>query len=250
MIRIGPGTMSRGRQCLAPRMLGVAVIVVLGGCDSGPYFPQPDFDRPSTAGFAADPERSDAPGRTDRVASSRPPGQDATVVRSMDEQPVEGPGPEPPQARRPGATSPAEEPRPGGTDRPPDRGAVAIIDAIAATVTELRQGEDGVSRISVTTLRNQSRSTREEFHTMRTGLMEVLTAAGRERRIVFTDAQELPVQYHLEGAAYRLNDRRQEKWELFLHLRQDDDGLLIWEPLAPVRVGMEVDGRARILEER
>lgn len=124
------------------------------------------------------------------------------------------------------------------TRAPPDPGAAEIVGSIVSTLHELRQGEDGVTRIGLTALHNQSRATYEDFDVMRRGLMAQLTRAGRDFRVVFTDAEEIAVQYHLEGAAYRLEGDGSERWELFLHLLQDDDGLLVWEPAGTVRVSM------------
>jgi len=230
------------RRRARPLLWGAVAIMALAECTSVYPTRQSDFDPRSPAGLTAAPDR-------DRTAM--PPANDSARTpidpgaRSADDT-----QPRTTRTEAPPEQAPPQRDEPARRLAAIDPGAAAVIDSIEAMAGQLRQGEDGVSRIGLTALRNQSRSTRDEFQAMRQALMETLTRAGRRRRIVFTDAQEMAVQYYLEGAAYRLDEGAAGRWELFLHLRQEEDGLTIWEPAGPLRVAMEADGSARILEER
>ena len=216
-------------------------MIALPGCMSAYPRRGADYEPQSPAGLTAAPDQ----GRTTEPANdlARPPADSGTdSASSVQVMRTETSPPPDSDAQQ----SPPPRDEPARTIAPIDPGAAMVVDSIASTAGGLRQGEDGVTRIGLTALRNQSRSTRDEFQTMRNALMEALTRAGRARRIVFTDAQEMAVQYYLEGAAYRLDDGQAGRWELFLHLRQEEDGLTIWEPPGPLRVGVEADGTVRI----
>ena len=117
-----------------------------------------------------------------------------------------------------------------------DSGASEILQSMLGSMGDPLQGEDGITRIGLYSMRNQSRGDRDTFETMRDVLMDSLTRAGQSGRIFFTDAQEVALQYRLEGTAYLLGNNHTPRWELYLQLHREEDGKLVWEPEGVIRI--------------
>jgi hypothetical protein len=128
------------------------------------------------------------------------------------------------------------EVRPHEPPLPPESGALALITSMTAAMPDRETDEQGLTRIGLHFLRNQSRADTGEFDIFTRRLAELLSAAGRQSSVTFTTSADEPVQYELLGAAYLITVGGFDQWELFLRLCPAEESWTIWENEVPVRV--------------
>jgi hypothetical protein len=119
---------------------------------------------------------------------------------------------------------------------PPEPGALALVASMTASMPGRETDEQGITRIGVHYLRNQSRADTAEFEAFTRRLADLLTAAGRQLSVVFITSYDEPVQYELLGAAYLITADGFDQWELFLRLCPAEESWTVWENDVPVRL--------------
>ncbi|MDY7107611.1 MAG: hypothetical protein SYC29_03150 [Planctomycetota bacterium] len=119
---------------------------------------------------------------------------------------------------------------------PAEPGALALVASMTAAMPDRETDDEGVTRIGIHFLRNQSRAEASEFDAFTKRLAELLSAAGRSLSVSFTTAGDEPVQYELLGAAYLITADGSDQWELFLRLCPAEESWTVWENEVPVRV--------------
>ena len=135
----------------------------------------------------------------------------------------------PPSVARPDNQSVTFRPEPA------DPGAVDLVNSLLDDLPFPRRGPDGWTVIGCSNLRNQSRSSRDEYLTFRKRLADLLSQAGRPHRLRFTVNAEAGIQYELNGTIYLITNGL-DQWELFLSLTEHRQNQIIWEPAGAVRV--------------
>lgn len=125
---------------------------------------------------------------------------------------------------------------------PSDPGAVALVNSMLIDLPSPRRGPDGWTVIDCSNLRNQSRSSRDEYLTFRIRLADLLSQAGRPHRLRFTVSREADIQYELNGTIYLITNGL-DQWELFLSLTEHRLNQVIWEPSGTVRILRRPDSR-------
>jgi len=146
------------------------------------------------------------------------------------------------QTRRGELSGERPQPRRPAADRTydvPDAGATMVVGAIASRLPDRPVDARGVTRIGIRELRNQSRCRHEEFVAFVHRLASLLSSAGRDDRIRFTaEVPEAgdPIHYELSGTAYLVTRDGFDQWELFLRIRDAEDGILVWQARGPMRV--------------
>jgi hypothetical protein len=114
--------------------------------------------------------------------------------------------------------------------------ARALVEQMLSLIQDRRVGDDGVTHIGVSMLRNQSRATTAEFNNFCQRLANILTSASPDAKVQFTASAGAAVQYQLMGAAYLATFQGFDLWELFLSLSPADKDLAIWSAIGPVHV--------------
>jgi hypothetical protein len=119
---------------------------------------------------------------------------------------------------------------------PTEPGALALVASMTAGMPGRAVDEQGITRIGLHYLRNQSRADAEEFDRFTARLADLLSAAGSHLSTAFTTSLDEPVQYELLGTAYLITADGFDQWELFLRLSPAEESWTIWQTDAPVRV--------------
>jgi hypothetical protein len=114
--------------------------------------------------------------------------------------------------------------------------ARALVEQMLSLIQDRRVGDNGVTHIGVSMLRNQSRATTVEFNDFCQRLANILTAASPDAQVQFTAKADAAVQYQLMGAAYLMTFQGFDLWEMFLSLSPADKNLAIWSASGPVHV--------------
>jgi hypothetical protein len=129
--------------------------------------------------------------------------------------------------------------RPGpipGAGEPIDPGAQALIDSILNRVQNREVGADGITRIGMVQLRNQSHSGQGEFGSFQKRFAELLSRAGHDSHIEVTADPDAKVQYQFQGTAYLGTTEGFDVWELYLSLSPATQNWTVWEARGAVRV--------------
>lgn len=90
-------------------------------------------------------------------------------------------------------------------------------------------GGDGITRIGMNQVRNQSHATPAEFAAFQHRFAGLLNEAGRESRMHFTDEPDAAVEYQMQGAAYVVVIEGMDAWELFLSVSRADRAMAVWQ---------------------
>lgn len=122
-----------------------------------------------------------------------------------------------------------------------DSGALAMIQAIKKKLRSPRVDESDVVTIVLTRIRNFSRTSRSEYEAMLARLIDLLNQAGADQALHFTIHEDEATGYLLSGSAYLLTNGG-DQWELFLTLKETQNGWVIWEPSAAVHLTRHHDG--------
>lgn len=125
---------------------------------------------------------------------------------------------------------------PSTPPEPIDVGAADLMASIANALGDRSSSTDGVTLVNVRGVRNLSRTNAAEFESFMHRFREVMTRAGANRRIAFTDDAAAAAQYQLEGTVYMTYAEGFDQWELYLSLRPTDRDFDVWNASAPVRV--------------
>ena len=97
--------------------------------------------------------------------------------------------------------------------------------------------EGGDTVVSMSGVRNQSRSTAAEYRSLVRRLSDLLSRAGRASGLRFTAADEGgPIHYRLIGSAYLVTEEGFDQWELYLRLSPVDEDWTVWQGDRPLRV--------------
>jgi hypothetical protein len=119
---------------------------------------------------------------------------------------------------------------------PADPGAVVIVTSIDSALGSRVANDQGQTIISLSGLRNLSRCGSGEFTAFKQRLAGLLTKAGREGKIVFTDDAGPPAHYRMQGTAYLMSAAGFDQWELYLSLTPADRDFAVWDARNAVRV--------------
>jgi hypothetical protein len=109
--------------------------------------------------------------------------------------------------------------------------ARALVEQMLSLIQDRRTGDDGLTHIGVTKLRNQSRATAEEFDGFCERLAKVLTQASPNPDVRFESGGApggVAFQYELSGAAYLVTFEGFDLWELYLNLSPAGKAVTIW----------------------
>ncbi len=118
-----------------------------------------------------------------------------------------------------------------------DAGTTRLVEAIRLALPSQFTTENGRASISLCHVRNQSRSTHEEFRTLCRRLHELFVPHGRRVSLDFTDSENAPVQYILSGTAYLITAGGSDQWEIYFQLHPADRPReVLWENEAPLRL--------------
>jgi hypothetical protein len=147
--------------------------------------------------------------------------------------------------RTPTSTAPTATPAPAATapaananrvGRTAEPVAEVLVQAMLKSIQDRRVNDDGYTRISVEQVRNQSRTSRDEFDAFSMRLSEILTQASNDPKVIFVPRADGEVQYHLQGTAYLVTFEGFDLWELYLSLSRVDRNLTLWSASGPVYV--------------
>jgi hypothetical protein len=147
--------------------------------------------------------------------------------------------------RTPTSTAPAATPAPAATapaananrvGRTAEPVAEVLVPAMLNSIQDRRVGDDGYTRVSVEQVRNQSRTSREEFDAFSVRLAEILTQASRDPKVIFMPGDAGDFQYRVQGTAYLVTFEGFDLWELYLSLSPVDRNLTLWSASGPVYV--------------
>lgn len=127
-------------------------------------------------------------------------------------------------------------PAPAAAPRPSEPVAQALVRSMLNSLTTRIVDAEGVTRIGVNQLRNQSHSGPAEFAAFTQRLAELLTGAGREWRVEFVADSSAAAHYQLQGAAYLISAQGFDVWELFLSLTPTSPDWTVWQSPKAVRV--------------
>lgn len=119
---------------------------------------------------------------------------------------------------------------------PPDPGAEAFVDVIAAVIADDPGVRNGVTTIGLRHVRNQSRASASEFGRFIRRLADLLSEAGEEEAMIFLDESEGEADYEVLGAAYLVTAAGIDQWELFLRMSPATASWTVWEASSPLRV--------------
>jgi hypothetical protein len=114
--------------------------------------------------------------------------------------------------------------------------AEVLVQAMLNSIQDRRVSDDGYTRISVEQVRNQSRTSRDEFDAFSMRLSEILTQASNDPKVIFVPRADGEFQYHLQGTAYLVTFEGFDLWELYLSLSPVDRNLTLWSASGPVYV--------------
>lgn len=120
-----------------------------------------------------------------------------------------------------------------------DPGAIALVQAISDRLGTRTFGADGVSRIGLMQVKNQSRATSAEFDAFRERFVSLLNHASSvamRGNLDFVSDANQQVHYHVQGAAYLITLDGFEMWELFLTMTPADQPHSIWQGDHPIHV--------------
>lgn len=118
-----------------------------------------------------------------------------------------------------------------------DPGAKKLVDTILAAIPNRQSDADGLTRIGISPVRNQSRCAASEFERFQSRLARLLTDAANDSKVNFTtDTSSSSVQYLMQGTAYLITADGFDQWELFLSLSVVDRNYTLWKSEGPVRV--------------
>ena len=126
-----------------------------------------------------------------------------------------------------------------GADEPV---ALELVNSMLDRMQDRAVGADGLTHITLSELRNQSRCSSGEFASFRDRLAELLTQAGRDSHLQFASGDEAASsssgqsQYQLQGSAYLMTLEGFDVWELYLSLSPPIHPWTIWQANGPVHV--------------
>ena len=118
----------------------------------------------------------------------------------------------------------------------PEPGADALLESMEESVRAPRVGADGITRVGVSRIRNQSHASTREFVSLCRRLAGHLSEAGRASRWRFTSDPQEAVDYELRGAAYLLTADGFDQWEVYLSLHPAGEGWPLWRADRPIRM--------------
>lgn len=196
-------------------MLVLAGIVTLAGCASTPTStPSAPQNFQPHAAAPTNPPRAIEWAEPDRAAKS----MEATLV---EETLIIGG---------------LNEPRP--SEMPPiDSGAARFVEAIRLALPSQFTTETGRARVSVSRLRNQSRSTLDEFQTLQRRLIDLCAPPAKRMSLDFVTIQGEPVDYELCGTAYLITAEGSDQWEIYFQLHPSGNAReTLWSNEAPIRM--------------
>lgn len=200
-------TMGWGWRVALPIMLLSLVVLTLAGCAGTPSAPRQSFENLS------------AVSNREAIVIDESTAQDGgtTVVT------------------RPAASTsrvPSREPV-----QPVDIGAARLIESMRLALPSQFRTETGRARIALNRLKNQSRSTLDEFQMMQHRLVDLFEPLGRRMSIDFVNRDDEPADYEICGTAYLITADGSDQWEIYLQLRPiNDDRRTLWANDAPIRL--------------
>lgn len=165
----------------------------------------------------------------------QPATQHPAIVTATTNQPIRAAAKEELGEKQAQAIPAVERPAP----QPVDKGAALLVQSMLNRMEKRALGNDGVTHIGLSNLRNQSRATSQEFEAFCERLAGLLTHAAKDARggsMRFTCDETETVQYQLQGAAYLNSVEGFDVWELFLSMSPSSQAWTIWQANNPVRV--------------
>jgi hypothetical protein len=117
-----------------------------------------------------------------------------------------------------------------------DLNAKALVQSMLARLPDRDSDSDGMTRIGVGQIRNQSRSRSGEFAEFRQRLARLFTQAAGDSRVQFTADANARNHYELQGAAYLITRDGFDVWELFLSVSPAEDSYSLWQADSAVYV--------------
>jgi hypothetical protein len=120
---------------------------------------------------------------------------------------------------------------------PHDRGAEQLVNSISDSIQDHRiAGADGLTRIGLTQIHNQSRSDRTEFDSLLNRMAVLLSEAGAESHVMFVNQAEGQLDYQMQGTAYLISSGGFDVWELFLSIQPVERNFSVWRGAEPVHI--------------
>lgn len=198
-------TMGWGQRHAMPIILLSVAVLMLTGCAATPTAPQQSFENLSAAS-----------GRTMIIEDTTEPERSTKAVTR------------PASLERTAPREPAQ---------PVDVGAARLIESMRLALPSQFRTENGRARIALNRLKNQSRSTLDEFQMMQHRLVDLFEPLGRRMSIDFVSRDDEPADYELCGTAYLITADGSDQWEIYLQLRStDDERRTLWANDAPIRL--------------
>jgi hypothetical protein len=119
---------------------------------------------------------------------------------------------------------------------PRDPGADRLVKSMLASIPDRQMGDDGVTHVGTSQIRNQSRCGHDEFDAFRVRLAKLLSESGRDEHLAFTTDDSATEQYEMQGTAYLITADGFDQWELFLSITPASKSLTVWEAGSAVHV--------------
>jgi len=132
-----------------------------------------------------------------------------------------------------------------------DAGALVIVQSIAQSIPKLGNSDANPVKISLATIRNQSRCSQAEFAAMQERFAAMLNDAAEGSSLHFVDTSEDLATHEMQGAAYLATREGFEMWEMYLSLSAVDRAYTLWEhPSAVWLLRQARPGQPQVLIER
>jgi len=134
--------------------------------------------------------------------------------------------------------------------KPVDAGAKKLVDSIGGSLSSLNAGGE-VVQISLSALRNQSRSTAAEFAGMLDRLAGLLNDAAEGSRIRFSAVEGEVAPYEMQGTVYLATRDGFDLWEMYLSISSTARPYTLWQNNGPVWLIRQArPGQPQVLMER
>lgn len=127
-----------------------------------------------------------------------------------------------------------------------DPGAVAMVLEMKTRLKRPPGNDSEVVSIGLSRIRNFSRTSRSEYEAMLARLLKLLNQAGTDQGMHFSFGEDETTGFLLSGSAYLLTNG-EDQWELFLTLKDTQNGWIVWEPSSAVHLIRHDDGVSRQL---
>ena len=132
-----------------------------------------------------------------------------------------------------------------------DAGAKKLVDSIGGSLASSLDATGEIVQISLSALRNQSRSTAAEFAVMLERLAGLLNDAAEGSRFRFTAVDGEVAPYEMQGAVYLATRDGFDLWEMYLSISSTARPYALWQNNGPVWLIRQArPGQPQVLMER